>query len=101
MILALLLGACGSASGQELPMDGGEPDDGGVPDTVVACEFEGDERTWAEFPVNPGVTEVTVCWDGPEPLGPYCQRYVAPYFEGTSIGLVSCQDAIRSITVHR
>jgi len=63
---------------------------------------------WAEFPIDPGVTEVTTCFDGSPPY-PFnaiakCYRGKAQWKRGTSTGLVHCgtdSASFPTITVHR
>ena len=72
MVLALLLGACGSASGQEVPVDtssGGSGGSAAAPDLrITSCDLREETAPgsdtyweWVEFDVDPGKTEVTVC----------------------------------------
>lgn len=59
--------------------------------------FNESKFIWAEFPVNPGVTEVTVCRDvavgGRERDDPFllvCKRTLAAWLDGTTTGFVDC-----------
>jgi len=133
MGLALVGFACADSVGQMLVDAGTSMQDGSVPDAgaqdeAVTCnksetrDIDGGRRTWrwAEFNVDPGVTEVTVCRDlegesDPPYLGRNdCFRRKATWFQGTSIGFVNCGGRITpdtgepidfgdpiSITVHR
>lgn len=123
IIAILMLGGCGDAGAVDAGGFGGTGGTGGTEDgggLIAECDFEscqtaedGTERClyWAEFPVDPGKTEYTVCsvWNDTYienyPGHPYaqntCWRGVASYYEGTSTGFVTCQDNTRSITVHR
>jgi len=93
--------------------------DAGAQDTPATCnksETNGEVTGhWAEFPVTPGQTEVTICGAGdPEAQFAYgrrdvCYRTTAAWFDGTSTGYVYCgleTDAAgwfskpKSITVH-
>ena len=76
---------------------------------------------WAEFPVEPGKTEVTVCWPGhekykwPPRLKTHCTQEKATWHQGTKTGYVTCGFSVAgpdgtvhnnepdpiSITVHR
>ena len=78
----------------------------GEAQTEVTCQSEyavrdderGQTRThiWAEFDVNPGRTEVTVCYPGnseaEDPVARLdrCSRGKAPWFVGTNRGYVDC-----------
>ncbi len=86
--------------------------DGSVPPTMaqeVSCNKSASERLdegengartitfrWAEFDVDAGVTEVTICHRGdPDGYQPqfrkdWCFRGGAQWLRGTSTGLVSC-----------
>jgi hypothetical protein len=79
--------------------------DAGAQDTPASCNKSetrdignGASRTWrwAEFDVDPGVTEVSTCRDlQGEDDPPYlgrddCFRRTASWFNGTSIGFVDC-----------
>lgn len=128
IVMALLLAACGDASASEpletvvpdagAPADAGTEPDGGT-DIAAECDFEecidfgdGQEicQQWAEFSVNPGQTEVTVC-NRPSDFSQFveipgaatdtCHRYIAPYYKGTATGWVMCHENTTSITVHR
>ena len=123
-ITVLALAAIACSSGADMigeMMDSGVPD-AGAQDTPVQCnkqEQDPDFETkfiyhWAEFPVTPGVTEVTTCYryaaDGAPPHrdGVFCWRGKANWKQGANIGVVSCgfenEDGWRnkpeSITVH-
>ena len=120
-LLILGLAGCGSVAAADIGEDGGKGGDGGTePDVAAECDFEScltyEDGTksclmWAEFPVNPGRTEVTIChraspqytegWPGHPYAQKTCQRYIAPYYEGTGTGFTTCSELTTSITVHR
>jgi hypothetical protein len=127
--LALVGFACAESVGQMLEDAGTMLQDGSVPDagaqdTPVECnkseDYQCGEATctqhWAEFPITPGQTEVTICNPGdPNSTVEYgrldtCYRTKAAWFDGTSTGFTYCgieSDAAgwigkpKSITVHR
>ena len=112
IITALVLGGCGDVAAAEGGGFGGTGGTGGKdaePDLAAECDFEscltgedGVERClyWAEFPVNPGVTEYTACsasddnyvenWPGHPYAQDFCYRGTAPYYVGTRTGFVTC-----------
>jgi hypothetical protein len=145
VVLALVGFACADGVGQMLTdagqmiedagtsmQDGSVPDAGAQDETVTCDKSEtwprGDGNDWvlmplwAEFEVDPGVTEVTVCRDG-DPNAPvppdrpdFCSRTKADWHHGTSTGFVYCgrrrvyddpetpdvyQGDVISITAHR
>ena len=79
---------------------------GGTPttDITVTCNksetyMSGDTAVtvrWAEFEIDPGATEVTVCYDRAgyiEPPGKdndTCSRFKSSWFRGTSTGFAGC-----------
>jgi hypothetical protein len=91
------------------------PDAGAQDETVTCNKSEGyvtGETTsvvyWAEFPIDPGVTEVTTCHGGspsyPFNAIPKCHRGKVQWKRGTSTGLVHCGTdpaSFPTITVHR
>lgn len=121
--------ACGEA-GQS--MTGGAGATGGTAEQNIEVECDKSETRqdtdltivyrWAEFEVEPGVTEVTTCVRGAEPPGrptearERCARFKALWFRGTNTGYVDCGRSVNyddpdredsdiddplSITVHR
>jgi hypothetical protein len=90
---------------------------GGTPEQNVRVECDksapipsGGTRYAAEFEVDPGRTEVTVCGDGtPSSFGNIsfgrdsCNRRIAGYYEGTTTGFVDCgtEPGRYRVTVHR
>jgi len=129
VVLALVALACGETVGGMMQdagamlADAGDmmQPDAGAQDTPVQCDkssTSGDPELtyhWAEFPVTPGQTEITICNTG-DPASPVaygsrdtCSRITAPWFDGTSTGFWSCgieSEAAgwiskpKSITVH-
>ena len=113
--LVLVVFACGEPAGQML-VDGGQMimdagnmiADGSVPDAgadfTVTCDKSSMHpwstgtatSRWAEFPANPGQTEVTVCHpSNPDAFGltsqrETCSRSKAAWIRGTSTGVVNC-----------
>jgi hypothetical protein len=110
--------------------DGSVPDAGAQNETMTCDKSESyrsGEATvtvrWAEFEIDPGATEVTVCHVGSSTLPPdngrdTCGRSTAHYqwFRGTTTGFVRCGHSVNhddpdtpdtdspdpiSITVHR
>ena len=125
IVLMLLLSGCGDAGAVGGGGEGGIGGSGGSGgmdgETGLAaeCDFEscwtpdgGTERCmqWAEFPVNPGQTEHTVCtganatyvelYPGHPLAQATCWRAIASYYEGTRTGFVHCSVDTISITVH-
>jgi hypothetical protein len=137
--LALVGFACADSVGQMLQDAGQMMQDGSVPDAgaqdeTVTCNKSKTKSgegvsityTWAEFEVDPGVSEVTTCDKGQSSPTEYthptferatCYRGIASWYHGTSTGFVHCgqlfdyvdpglsdfdtRDQIISITVHR
>jgi hypothetical protein len=83
----------------EMMMDASVPD-AGAQDMPVECNKQEDHPNgitiihWAEFPVTPGQTEVTVCRPWLRTTPPFnrdfCYRKVADWYHGTSTGFVEC-----------
>jgi hypothetical protein len=119
VVLALVALACGETVGGMMQdagamlADAGDmmQPDAGAQDTPVQCDkssTSGDPELtyhWAEFPVTPGQTEITICYGGnPDSYGPSkrdtCNRLVSPWYEGTNTGAIHCGGNVTSITVH-
>jgi len=119
-VLAVVAFACSEQAGQML-IDAGEmmQPDAGAQDTPVECnksEQNPNSQTkqvwhWAEFEIDPGRTEVTVCTLRPGwPFGgqTHCSRSKALWIQGTNTAIVFCgfeyedriDNEVTSITVH-
>jgi hypothetical protein len=104
-VLALAGFACADGVGQMLTDAGEVLTDGAVPnagaqDEPVTCNKTATDQLdgltityrWAEFDVDPGVTEVTICYEGGGTAWTpsQCSRYKPAWLRGTTTGRVSC-----------
>jgi hypothetical protein len=117
-LAALAVVACSSAGDMMSEiMDSGVPD-AGAQDTPAECNkremvpgSDGNFWRWAEFEIEPGQTEATVCtlrnswpFDGQT----HCTRYKPQWIQGTNTAIVLCgfeypdriDNEVVSITVH-